>query len=132
MRILSIEDDAAIRQVIVATLGAEGHEVLEAPDGAEGLRMAAECAPDLILLDFGLPEVHGTRVLDKLKKDPDLSRVPIIVVSAWGEPVTAEMAKEHGASDVIRKPFDLDDLRMRVEDVLGCGQQPIISIAPRS
>jgi DNA-binding response OmpR family regulator len=117
-RILSIEDDPMVRRVLVTVLEDRGHEVLEAEDGDSGLEAAREQQPDLILLDLGLPGTHGTVVLGRLRDDPVTKRIPIIVVSAWGEGHVVAMARARGAVDVIRKPFGINDLVERVEAAL--------------
>jgi DNA-binding response OmpR family regulator len=117
-RILSIEDDPMVRRVLVAVLGERGHEVLEAGDGDSGLDMARDEQPDLILLDLGLPGTHGTVVLGRLRDDPVTQKIPVIVVSAWGEGHVVAMARARGAVDVIRKPFGINDLVDRVEAAL--------------
>ena len=117
-RILSIEDDPMVRKVLVAVLGERGHEVLEAGDGDSGLQVARDEQPDLILLDLGLPGTHGTVVLGRLRDDPETRKIPVIVVSAWGEGHVVAMARARGAVDVIRKPFGINDLVDRVEAAL--------------
>jgi CheY-like chemotaxis protein len=107
-RILSIEDDPMVRRVLVAVLGERGHEVLEAGDGDSGLDMARDEQPDLILLDLGLPGTHGTVVLGRLRDDPVTQKIPVIVVSAWGEGHVVAMARARGAVDVIRKQFGIN------------------------
>ena len=108
-----------VRRVLVAVLSERGHEVLEAEDGDSGLRAAKESQPDLILLDIGLPGVHGTRVLDLLKSDSRLEAIPVIMVSSYGEQPTVEIAKRHGAFDLVAKPFTPAELLERVEAALG-------------
>jgi DNA-binding response OmpR family regulator len=117
-RILSIDDDESIRRLLSIALSDRGHVVLEAGDGEEGLRLAHAEHPELILLDIGLPGLHGTSVLEQLKHDPSVADIPVIVVSAWGEEVTARTAIARGAVDVIRKPFELVDLLHRAENAL--------------
>ena len=117
-RILSIEDDPMVRRVLVAVLSERGHEVLEAEDGDSGLEAARSQQPDLILLDLGLPGTHGTVVLGRLCDDPATRKIPVIVVSAWGEGHVVAMARARGAVDVIRKPFGINDLVDRVEAAL--------------
>ena len=107
-----------VRRVLVAVLGERGHEVLEAEDGDSGLQAARDQQPDLILLDLGLPGTHGTVVLGRLRDDPVTRRIPVIVVSAWGEGHVVAMARARGAVDVIRKPFGVNDLVDRVEAAL--------------
>ena len=118
-RILNIEDSMVIRALLKAAL--EEHEVVAAEDGEEGLLKALTEDFDLILLDLGLPKMHGANVLDALKADDRTRDVPVIVCSAFGEERTAAVARERGAADVIRKPFEVEDLRARVAQQLPRG-----------
>lgn len=109
-RILTIEDDSTIRTLLVAQLTARGHDMLEAAAGDVGFALAREERPDVVLLDLGLPGMHGTAVLDALKADPYTSAIPVIVVSAWGEGHVAAMARGRGAAGVLRKPYEAQQL----------------------
>src|SRR3954462_12308023 len=109
-RILVVEDDDAIRKLLVTALGVHGYEVLEASDGGAGLDVARDERPDLILLDLGLPALHGSAVLERLKAEPATMGGPVIVVSAWGEEVTTRMVLSAGAVAMVRKPFDVAHL----------------------
>ena len=82
IRILVVEDDPANREIMVRTLHREGWTVTEADSGRAGLRMATEDAPDLIVLDLGLPELDGFGFLHELRKTPQGSKIPVVVVSA--------------------------------------------------
>lgn len=117
-RILTVEDDAAIRALIVSVLEGDGHEVFQAADGLRALSIAQDCAPDVILLDIGLPGQDGFVVLDELKADDALREVPVLMVTAWADPELVGRAMDRGAAGYIRKPFDIDDLRDQVSQSL--------------
>ena len=85
MRILLVEDSRMIRRENQAALLKAGYEVMCAEDGEAALQMAHELTPDLILLDMILPKINGPEVLQQLKKDPETSEIPVVVVSSLSE-----------------------------------------------
>jgi CheY-like chemotaxis protein len=117
-RILTVEDDAAIRALIVSILESDGHELFQATDGLRALAIAQDCSPDVILLDIGLPGQDGFVVLDELKADEQLRDVPVLMVTAWADPELVGRAMDRGAAGYIRKPFDIEDLREQVGQAL--------------
>ncbi len=117
-KILTVEDDAAIRMLIVSVLEADGHELFEAADGLQALPVARECRPDVVLLDIGLPGQDGFAVLDELKADAELREVPVLMVTAWADPELVGRALDRGAAGYIRKPFDIEDLGSQVGQAL--------------
>jgi two-component system, OmpR family, phosphate regulon response regulator PhoB len=117
-RILVIEDEPGLQQVLDYNLRREGHEVLLAPSGAEGLRVAREARPDLVLLDWMLPDRSGTEVCRQLKGTPTTSGIPVIFVTARSDEVDRIVGFEVGAADYIVKPFSIRELVLRVQAVL--------------
>ncbi len=117
-RILVVEDDAEIRQLIGAVLGTQGHTVVEAHDGLSALPAAQEHEPDVILLDLGLPGLDGFGVLEQLKADERLGEIPVLMVTAWTETELVAKALRLGAFDYVRKPFDIAELVARVDAAL--------------
>ena len=113
-RVLVVEDDLAIQLLLTETLRSRGYETATAADGPAALPAALKHRPDLVLLDLGLPGFNGFEVLTRLKADETLRDVPVIMVTAWGEPDVMSRALAAGALDYIRKPFDLEDLLERV------------------
>ncbi len=105
--VLIIDDDPSARDVLSRTIGRDGYRVLTAADGAEGLRIAAECKPDLITLDILMQEVDGWSVLSQLKSDPELRDVPVVVVSILDD---RQLGFALGASDYLTKPVERDRL----------------------
>lgn len=117
-RILVIEDEPGLQQVLDYNLRREGHEVLLAPTGDEGLRVAREARPDLVLLDWMLPDRSGTEVCRLLKGASATSRIPVVFVTARGDEVDRIVGFEMGAADYIVKPFSIRELVLRVQAVL--------------
>ena len=117
--ILVVEDDEAIRMLLGTVLRGRGFQVTEVDDGRDAHPAALECAPDLVLLDIGLPGLDGFGVLKRLKRDARLSDIPVIMVTAWSEPELVTRALEGGAHDYVRKPFAIDELLAHVEAALG-------------
>lgn len=102
-KILVIEDDKFLRELIARKLREENYEVSEAIDGEEGLRKIEEESPDLILLDLILPGLDGFEVLAKTKEDPQLSQIPVIILSNLGQRDDIERGLRLGAVDYLVK-----------------------------
>lgn len=115
LRILVVEDDATTRDALTRGLTDAGGEVVAAADGVEALRLAAEEAPGLIVLDLRLPLLDGEHVIVHLRKK---SSPPIIVVSAKRSEETRVRALDLGADDYLIKPFTLRELTARIRAVL--------------
>ena len=123
-RILVIEDERDLQEVLRYNLREAGHEVLSALTGAEGLRLAREQSPDLILLDVMLPDLPGTRVCRTLRADPKLQQVAIVMVTAKGEEIDRVLGFELGADDYVVKPFSMRELLLRVQALLRRRTEP--------
>ena len=117
-KLLIIEDEADIRELISFNLEMSGYEVLKARDGEEGLRMARSEKPDLIILDLMLPGMDGLKVCSHLKKDSDVKDVPVIMLTARSEDDDIISGLETGADDYITKPFSPRILIARVKAAL--------------
>ncbi len=114
--VLLVDDEPQIRAVLHAYLEADGFTVLEADRGAEALRLALGTpAPDLVLLDIGLPDLDGLEVLRTLRRDSDL---PVILVTARSEEVDRIVGLTVGADDYVTKPFSPREVVVRVKTVL--------------
>lgn len=111
-KILVIEDEKAIADILVFNLQREGYDALVAYDGTEGLRCALEEAPDLILLDVMLPGMDGFEVLGHIREKHD---TPIIMLTAREEETDKVLGLELGADDYITKPFSMRELMARVK-----------------
>jgi len=114
-RVLVVEDDEGIREMLKYNLSAAGFSVQEASDGAAGLRTARTAKPDLILLDLMLPGMSGFDFCRALRKS---SRVPIIMLTAKDSEVDKIVGLELGADDYITKPFSIREVLARVNAVL--------------
>ncbi|SMH47661.1 response regulator transcription factor [Azospirillum agricola] len=114
-KILLIDDDPHIRDIVRFALMREGFAVVEAEDGARGLALAVGEAPDLILLDIAMPEMDGTEVCRRLRRD---SRVPIIFLSSRDDEIDRILGLELGGDDYVTKPFSPRELTARVKAVL--------------
>ena len=111
--VLIVEDEVSMVRLLKAALGSQGFRVVEATSGQEALRQAATRAPDVIVLDLGLPDLDGLEVTRRLR---EWTPVPIIVVSARGQESDKIKALDAGADDYVTKPFAVGELlaRMRV------------------
>jgi DNA-binding response OmpR family regulator len=114
-RILVVDDEPAVSDLLAYNLRKAHFEVLVAADGREALRLAGETSPDLILLDLMIPEVDGLDVCRELRKASD---VPIIMITARGEEIDRVVGLELGADDYVTKPFSVRELMARIKAVL--------------
>lgn len=113
--LLVIEDEVALREELVDHLRFEGFEVLSASDGAEGLQVARDNLPDLIICDILLPLVEGHDVLKELRNDSATAVIPFIFLTAKAEPGDIRLGMELGADDYITKPFRFNHLRAAIQ-----------------
>ena len=104
-KILVVEDDTDIRNLLVDTIADMGFEVIEAEDGGIGLDKAISQRPDIILLDLMMPVMDGLQMLSKLKDDPDAQNIPVIMVSAKGQDEDLAKALKAGAWGYVVKPW---------------------------
>ncbi|MCW3781092.1 phosphate regulon transcriptional regulator PhoB [Defluviimonas salinarum] len=116
--VLVVEDEPAQREVLIYNLEAEGFRVAQADNGEEALLLVAEEAPDLIVLDWMLPNVSGIEVCRRLKSRPETRGVPIIMLSARSEEVDLVRGLETGADDYMVKPYSVVELMARVRTQL--------------
>ena len=128
VRILVIEDEAPIRRFLRASLEAQQYHLTEAVSGKEGLTLAATDAPDLVLLDLGLPDVDGLEVLRRLR---EFLTVPIIIISARGKEHDKIDGLDAGADDYLTKPFSVGELAARIRVALRHAARPSDSPIPR-
>lgn len=123
-RILIVEDEQPIREMITFALGAAGYTTVEAADARAALALIAERVPDLILLDWMLPGASGLELARRLKKDELTRDVPVIMLTARAEEEDKIHGLESGADDYVTKPFSPRELAARIKAVLrrGSGQ----------
>ena len=112
--VLAVDDTPGNLRVLLEALGADGHEVLVATDGASGVETARYAQPDLILLDVMMSGMNGYETCAELKKDERTNRIPIIFMTALSETSEKVRAFEMGAVDYITKPFEHSELLARV------------------
>ena len=119
-KILIIEDEEIMTNLLQKKLEQEGYDVEVARDGEEGLRLIREIWPDLILLDIIMPKISGLWVMEEINKNPNLKRIPIIVISESGESFELKRARELGAKDwIIKTKFDLQQIINKVVQQIG-------------
>ena len=123
-RILLADDEQQVRDMVAFKLKATGHQVVGARDGGEALALAAAEIPELIILDVMMPVLDGFEVLRRLKADPALQAIPVIILSAKGRDQDVLMGLRDGAVDYIVKPFSLKELTARVELALRKHEAP--------
>lgn len=117
-KLLVVDDEAAIREMVSFTLKRNGFEIIEAEDGRSAQLRLTETQPDLILLDWMLPDVSGVDLARRFKKDDATNEIPIIMLTARGEEDDKVRGLEAGADDYITKPFSPRELSARIKAVL--------------
>ncbi len=127
-RVVVIEDEPDLREILQYNLTQAGHRVLAAGTAEAGLRIARESLPDIVLLDLMLPDRPGTTVCTALKREPRTQDIPIIIVTAKGEEVDRIVGLELGADDYLVKPFSVRELILRMNAVLRRGEtkEPVV------
>ena len=115
MKILAVDDDDSIRELLMLQLTRHGYEVLTAADGAEALEKAPQA--EFILLDLMLPKIDGYEVCRRLKSDEKTKDIPIIMLTAKTEEIDTVLGLELGADDYLAKPFSMRELLARIKAV---------------
>lgn len=118
IKILIVDDDPDIRDVLKLTLSEENYEILEASDGEAALKTIHEIQPDLILLDYKIPKIDGREVCRRIKKDLLLRHLPIIMVTGKGDINDKVGGIDAGADDYVVKPFEPKELMARIRMIL--------------
>lgn len=117
-KILSVDDSKIIRTIVTRSFVAHDCIICEAANGEEGLAAAAREKPDLIILDITMPVMDGVTMLGKLKEDPDLSRIPVIMLTAESGRANVAAIAKLGVRDYLVKPFKEDQLLEKVGRVV--------------
>src|SRR6266545_191811 len=117
-RVLIVEDEPDIRELVVHHLKREGYQVSAAASGEEALRQVQAAPPDLVLLDLMMPAMDGLEVCRRLRQDPATAMLPIVMLTAKGDEVDRVLGLEIGADDYVVKPFSPKELLARVRAVL--------------
>jgi twitching motility two-component system response regulator PilH len=116
--VLVVDDSSTIRFVVSKMLWESGYQVVEATNGREGIDMAVEHNPDLILMDVVMPGVNGFQATRMLRKKNETQNIPIIIISGNKQAVEQFWAGKIGASDYMEKPFERGEFFQRMERVL--------------
>lgn len=118
-KILIVEDEEIMIDLLQKKLTKEGYEVSVARDGEEGLKMMKKAKLDLVLLDIVMPKKGGFEVMEEMEKDPELKKIPVIVISNSGQPVEIDRAQRLGAKDwLIKTEFDPQEVIEKVKKQL--------------
>ena len=120
-RILVVEDEIAIRDMLVFNLGRAGYEVFPVGSGNEARSSIADKHPDVVLMDWMLPDVSGLELTRQLKRDPDTREIPIIMLTARAQEDDRVAGLEGGADDYVTKPFSARELLARIKAVMRRG-----------
>lgn len=119
-KILLIEDEEIMIGLLEKKLAQEGYEISVARDGIEGLEKMRKAKPDLILLDIVMPKMGGFEVMERIKEDKELKKIPIVIISNSGQPVEIDRARELGARDwLIKTEFDPQEVIDKVVKQIG-------------
>lgn len=116
--VLVVDDDPFISNIICEALQSDGYKIEKAGDGEEALAQIEKLVPDLVIMDYMMPKMDGPQVCRKVKDNPKVKHVPIIMVTAVADVKEKVQLLESGAEDYIVKPFDLEELLARVKVVL--------------
>ncbi len=109
-KILVIDDDPSNREILRARLEKAGHEVTEASNGEEGIKLSEEFAPHLVFLDIMMPKVDGLQVCRQIKSNPKTEKIPVIMLTACDQKIDKLRGWESGADEYLAKPWDPDQL----------------------
>ncbi len=119
LKILVVEDDKFLRELITQKLSREGYDVKEAVDGEDGVVKAKEEKPEIILLDLILPGIDGFEVLAKIKEDPELENIPVVILSNLGQRDDVERGLKLGAVDfLIKAHFTPGEIIEKIEKIM--------------
>ena len=117
-KILVIDDDDAINELIKVNLELFGYSVITAKNGIEGFALVKQELPDLVVLDVMMPEVDGFTVAKRIRENPETKNIPILMLTALGMVQDKVKGFDIGVDDYLVKPFDMDELRVRVRALL--------------
>ncbi|HTU34365.1 MAG TPA: response regulator [Candidatus Acidoferrum sp.] len=117
-RVLLVEDDKDIVELVKYNLEKEGYQFLSTGDGSTGLAQVRKTPPDLLILDLMLPKISGLEICKEIRKDVSLNRLPILILTAKGEEADRVVGLELGADDYVVKPFSPRELVARIKALL--------------
>ncbi len=119
-KILVVDDEINITQILQFSIGAEGYEVITAQNGEEAIDKARREQPDLIILDIMMPRIDGYEACRILKANPLTKNIPVVLLTAKGRDIDKRLGQEVGAIDYIVKPFSPNKLIDRIQKLLSC------------
>jgi CheY-like chemotaxis protein len=117
--VVVVDDSPSIRETISFILEMEGYQVRSAVNGAEGLELLRDVRPKAVLLDAMMPEMDGFEVCRRVRQDPELSDLVVIMLTAMGQKVDEERAREAGVDHFLTKPFDHEEALSLLEGIYG-------------
>ena len=117
-KILVTDDERDIRELIAFTLRFAGYEVVTAENGEEGVQLAGQEKPDMILMDVRMPKLTGYEACARIKADPALADIPVVFLSAKGQEAEIRTGLDAGASEYLLKPFGPMELVERVKELM--------------
>jgi CheY-like chemotaxis protein len=117
-KIITIDDETAIRSLIRHTLHQDGYEVIEAKDGSEGLEKIRRERPDLVVLDFVMPVMNGAETLKAIRSDPQIAHLPVLLLTGVKDTAKLEPLLQDSRNDFLAKPFLVEMLKERVRKLL--------------
>jgi DNA-binding response OmpR family regulator len=115
-KILVVEDEAAVRDVLKDILAVAGFEVIAIPSGKGAAELAERVSPDAILLDVILPDIDGIEICKRLKARESTRLIPVIMISGFN--IERALVLDAGAEDIVYKPFNMDDILLRLRSLL--------------
>lgn len=124
-KIITIDDERPIRSLIRHTLRQDDHEVFEAGDGREGLKVIRRERPDLIVMDFVMPEMNGAETLRAIRSDPQIAHIPILFLTGVKDAEKLAPLLKDERSDFLDKPFLVETLKARVRKMLLLHSAPL-------
>lgn len=117
-KILIVDDDVTITDLMKALVSMEGHEPTTVNDSLQAMNIAKELNPDLITLDLMMPGLTGFELCKMMSEDSNFSKTPIVIISAKDDPESKEKAMNAGAKDYITKPFGVDDFLEKIASLV--------------
>jgi DNA-binding response OmpR family regulator len=119
-KVLVVDDEVNITQILEFSIGAEGFDVITAQNGEEAIEKARREQPDLIILDVMMPKIDGYEACRILKANPLTKNIPVVLLTAKGRDIDRRLGMEVGATDYIVKPFSPNKLVERIHQLLSC------------
>jgi CheY-like chemotaxis protein len=117
-KILIVDDEQDIRDLLTFTLRFAGHEVIVAGDGEEAFQLARQEKPELVLLDVRMPKMNGYEACRHIKADPALKHIPVVFVSAWGQESEVKLGLAAGAAGYVVKPFEPNMIILKIAELV--------------